>query len=115
MDFVQALEKHKEIFPLATVESQIDKFNEEFEELQNANEDEYADEYGDLMFVILSFRRFEKLRPLSKVLLNKYYFSKRVENRKQIMKMLAAAIKRCEKREYYYEHGIYKRNKGDSK
>lgn len=112
MDFREAINKHKQLFPKATVESQLFKLNEEYAELQDAKgTDNYENEYGDLLFVILSLRRFASTQAIAEILLDKYYFSKRVTTRKRIMRFLDAAIKRVEKRHYYYEKGLYYRNK----
>lgn len=116
MDFQKALSIHKELFPMASVHSQLLQFNEEKEEYETAEtvEEAYC-EYGDLLFVIISLLRFEETREVASVLLDVYYFSYPVDEQKTLMKYLCQAIMkvkaRCDDKKYKLVDGVYKRDK----
>ena len=104
------------MFPLATPETQLMKLNEEFDEYITATSVEEAyEEYGDFLFVCISFRRFVKTHIIADALLEKYYFSKPVEEQKLLMKYLQRAVTkvkiRIEKKEYNYKDGYYDRER----
>jgi uncharacterized protein YabN with tetrapyrrole methylase and pyrophosphatase domain len=116
MDFQEALSIHKELFPKANVRSQLLQFNEEKAEYETADniEDAY-NEYGDLIFVIISLMRFEETREIATLLLDIYYFSYPIEEQNIFMNHLAKAITkvraRCADKKYKLIDGIYKRDK----
>ena len=116
MDFQKALSIHKELFPMASVHSQLLQFNEEKTEYETAEsiEEAYC-EYGDLLFVIISLMRFEETREVAGLLLDMYYFSYPIEEQKTFMSYLAKAIMkvkvRCADKKYKLIDGVYKRDK----
>ena len=115
-DFKEAEKEHKRMFPLATPETQLRKLNEEWSEHATAASIEEAyEEYGDFLFVCMSFRRFVQTHIIADALLEKYYFSKPVEEQKTLMQYLQRAVNkvriRVEKKEYNYKDGSYDRER----
>ena len=115
-NFKEAEKEHERMFPLATPETQLRKLNEEFDEYVTATSVEEAyQEYGDLLFVCISFRRFAETHIIADALLERYYFSKPVEEQKLLMKYLQRAVNkvriRIEKKEYNYKDGYYDRER----
>lgn len=114
MNFQIALEFHKNIFPKATVISQLLHLNEEIEEMETASSLEKAlDELGDILFVAISLLRFEETKIIAELVLDKYYFSYPVEEQKEFMKRLDKAVKKVESRKatYIFDGKRYTRNK----
>lgn len=114
MNFEQALIIHKKLFPKATYRSQILKFNEEFDEYNTAEAlEDVKNEYGDLLFVIISMRRFPETSKIAEILLDKYYFNYSIDQRKRFMKYLERAVEkvkqRCSENRYQFVNGIYTR------
>lgn len=115
-DFKEAEKEHKRMFPLATPKTQLKKLNEEFDEYVTATSVEEAyKEYGDFLFVCISFRRFAETHIIADALLEKYYFSKPIEEQKIFMKYLQRAVTkvriRIAKKEYKYKDGSYDRER----
>ena len=115
-DFKEAEKEHKRMFPLATPKTQLKKLNEEFDEYVTATSVEEAyKEYGDFLFVCISFRRFAETHIIADALLEKYYFSKPIEEQKLLMKYLQRAVTkvriRIAKKEYKYKDGSYDRER----
>lgn len=115
-NFKEAEKEHKRMFPLATPETQLKKLNEEFDEYVTATSVEEAyQEYGDFLFVCISFRRFVKTHIIADALLERYFFSKPVEEQKTLMQYLQRAVNkvriRIEKKEYQYKDGSYDRER----
>ena len=115
-DFKEAEKEHKRMFPLATPETQLKKLNEEFDEYVTARSaEESYQEYGDFLFVCISFRRFAETHIIADALLEKYYFSKPIEEQKLLMKYLQRAVTkvriRTAKKEYKYKDGSYDRER----
>ena len=115
-NFKEAEKEHKRMFPLATPETQLRKLNEEFNEYVTATSVEEAyQEYGDFLFVCISFRRFVKTHIIADALLERYYFSKAVEEQKLLMKYLQRDVTkvriRMAKKEYKYKDGSYDRER----
>lgn len=115
-DFKEAEKEHKRMFPLATPETQLKKLNEEFDEYVTARSaEESYQEYGDFLFVCISFRRFADTHIIADALLEKYYFSKPIEEQKLLMKYLQRAVTkvriRMAKKEYKYKDGSYDRER----
>lgn len=115
-NFKEAEKEHKRMFPLATPETQLRKLNEEFDEYVTATSIEEAyEEYGDLLFVCISFRRFAETHIIADALLERYFFSKPVEEQKIFMKYLQESVNkvkiRIAKKEYKYKDGSYDRER----
>ena len=115
-NFKEAEKEHKRMFPLATPETQLKKLNEEFDEYVTATSaEESYQEYGDFLFVCISFRRFAETHIIADALLEKYYFSKPIEEQKLLMKYLQRAVTkvriRMAKKEYKYKDGSYDRER----
>ena len=59
--FDKVVEVHKKLFPDATLQSQCDKYDEEFEEFENAKDGEKIyDEFADMFIVAAGISRFNK-------------------------------------------------------
>ena len=57
--FEKVVEVHKKLFPDATLQSQCDKFNEEFEEFKQAEaEEDICAEFADMFIVAAGISRF---------------------------------------------------------
>lgn len=116
IDFLQGVEVHKKLFPLATKSSQIIQLNEELEELDNAETtEEVQEETGDVLVVGVSLLRFEETKNIGAFILQKFYFDYPVKEQKERLKWFNKSIEKCKKRisdeRYYYVNGLYKRNK----
>ena len=114
-DFIQAEKEHRLIFRRATPRSQILKLNEKWEEYQNAKStEEGCCKYGDFLFIIISLRRFKETQIIADALLDKYYFSRPLDEKRLCMKYLQKAVEKSKikmvKREYFYKKG----NKGEN-
>lgn len=59
--FEKVIKVHEQLFPDATLESQCNKFNEEYEEYKNATQgEEICYEYADCFIVAAGIARFSK-------------------------------------------------------
>ena len=59
--FDKVVEVHKKLFPDATLQSQCDKYDEEYEEFDNADDgEEVCYEYADMFIVAAGISRFNK-------------------------------------------------------
>ena len=116
IDFLQGVEVHKKLFPLATKSSQIIQLNEELEELDGAESfEEIEEETGDVLVVAVSLLRFEETKHIGAFILQKFYFDYPINEQKKRMKWFNSSIEKCKKRisdeRYYYVNGLYKRDK----
>lgn len=116
MNFETAEKYHVLFFPDATPEGQWIQFGEELCEMLRAETLSKAmDEYGDLLFVIVSLNRFESTRAAGRDLMQKYYFDLPPDERKAVMKRLEKAIlkvsERVRKGLYENKNGLYTRKK----
>lgn len=59
--FDKVVEVHKKLFPDAILQSQCDKYDEEFEEFENAKDgEEICNEFADMFIVAAGISRFNK-------------------------------------------------------
>jgi hypothetical protein len=111
MYFEKELEIHKEIFPLATPQDQLWHLCEELNEMQQAKDDTYWEEWGDALFVAISLQRFEHTKPLAELMLNILYFSYSKQAQSVLDDHLAKVIEKVKSRKYYFVNEKYEREK----
>lgn len=104
---------HKQLFPQATLASQIAKYEEETEELQLANTmDEIVEEFADLFIVACGIRRFSLVlgTDLIKYLINTV---KHNDDCMTLMKTVCEKMNKNQKRDWgetydgYYKHTVH--------
>lgn len=112
MYFDEYIKLHKKIFPLATAESQLKKFCEEYNEFGEAEENtNFTEEWGDSLFVAISLQRFKETENLAELLIDNLYFKYGSQTQVKIHKYLDKAVKKVQSREYKFINGKYVREK----
>lgn len=114
MTFQEIVKIHERLFPNATLAGQWQQFGEELSEYLSARTvSEALDEFGDLLFVIISIMRWDEKS--ANHLLGMFYFEYPVNEQKVIMKRIEKAIKkveeRCSRNLYVCDNGHYTRKK----
>ena len=112
-DFVTLAEKvsevHAQLFPDATLESQIKKFEEEFEEVEHAakvlmSDEETKNELADLYIVACGIKRFSE--PLFAIL--QAGLVKDIPDRQEYAEAIIAKMNKNIKRKWDNKNGLYK-------
>lgn len=116
MNFQIGLEVHKKLFPRATAHSQLVQLDEELEELKNAiSTANLHEKIGDVLVVAVSLMRFDKTKNIADFILDEMYFKQDYKEQKKRIKYFETSIEKCKKRisdeRYYFENGLYKRDK----
>ena len=114
MYFINELETHKQIFPLATPQDQLMHLCEELNERQVAKKT-YFDEWADALFVTISLQRFNETKILAEIMLDKLYYNQSITTQKALDNHLAKAIEKVKSRKYYFINGRYEREKNEEK
>lgn len=104
---------HEELFPQATLTSQIAKYEEESEELQLANTmEDIIEEFADVFIVACGIRRFSKIlgTDLLKHVINTIRNDK---NKITLMKAVCTKMNKNQERDWgeqssgYYKHKVH--------
>lgn len=112
-DFDELAEKvskiHAQLFPEATLESQIKKFEEEFEEVEHAakilvSDEETKNELADLFIVACGIKRFSK--PLFTIL--EAGLIKGIPDRQEYAEAIVNKMNKNIKRKWDNKNGLYK-------
>lgn len=112
-DFQELAEKimevHEELFPDATLESQIEKFEEEFTEVEHAakvlmSDEETKNELADLYIVACGIKRFSE--PLFTIL--HAGLVKDVPDRQEYAEAIINKMNKNIKRKWNNKNGLYK-------
>ena len=112
-DFQELAEKvseiHAQLFPDATLESQIKKFEEEFEEVEYAakvlmSDEETKNELADLYIVACGIKRFSE--PLFTIL--QAGLVKDIPDRQEYAEAIIAKMNKNIKRKWNNNNGLYK-------
>lgn len=112
-DFDELAEKvseiHEQLFPDATLESQIKKFEEEYEEVEHAakvlmSDEEIKNELADLFIVACGIKRFSK--PLSIFL--QAGLVKGIPDSQEYAEAIVAKMNKNIKRKWNNKNGLYK-------
>lgn len=116
MNFAEGLKIHEKLFPKATVHSQIIQLDEELEELKNAvSTANLHEEIGDVLVVAVSLMRFKNTKNISDFILDAMFYKQNIEEQKKRLKYFEKSIEKSKKRisdnRYYFQNGIYKRDK----
>ena len=116
MNFAEGLKIHEKLFPKATVHSQIIQLDEELEELKTAvSTATLHEEIGDVLVVAVSLMRFKNTKNISDFLLDAMFYKQNIEEQKKRLKYFEKSIEKSKKRisdnRYYFQNGIYKRDK----
>lgn len=116
MNFQIGLEVHKKLFPRATAHSQLVQLDEELEELKNAiSTANLHEEIGDVLVVAVSLMRFKNTKNISDFILDAMFYKQNIEEQKKRLKYFEKSIEKSKKRisdnRYYFQNGIYKRDK----
>lgn len=112
----QIAEQHTQIFPKATISTQMVKLSEEMKEFLAATTIiDRENEGGDVLYVIISLLRFPSIKAVTDFLLYNFFYSKNPVTKKNLIRILKLTMKkvadRNEKGAYYWSNGCYKRNK----
>lgn len=112
-DFDELAEKvskiHAQLFPEATLESQIKKFEEEFEEVEHAakilvSDEETKNELADLFIVACGIKRFSK--PLFTIL--EAGLIEGIPDRQEYAEAIVNKMNKNIKRKWDNKNGLYK-------
>lgn len=111
------IEWHKTTFSLATIESQILKWQEEFRELEKAdNYRSYLQELCDCIIVAVAFKRFSKAGEVMSDVFNKSLLPIVLDEKKEhwdldneiIERFVEVKLKINKQRKWEFINGVYK-------
>lgn len=110
------IKQHKEIFPNATLETQVSKLGEELLELKRAyTRKEKESERGDVLYVVVSLMRFPEASGLVDYFLDTMYFNKSDMVKARLNNTLymtgCKVLARHNKGAYYWTGTNYERDK----
>lgn len=110
------LEQHENIFPNATLETQVVKLGEELNELKIAeSQEDKMGELGDVLYVVCSLLRFQNTEGVFNFIMDTLYHCKTDSEKELIRETLANTIckvsRRHNKGAYYWDGTHYKRDK----
>lgn len=105
---------HEDLFPDATLQTQLEKFTEEMTEwfisLSMDNEDNQMEEACDMLIVACGIARFNPLigLALQEYVLNKYYYNKDIKRGVKFFETLKYKMNKNKKRNWEDKDGYYK-------